>query len=126
MLGIPVKAELKALHSPDVRDLRSFVPRDEDCFRVFVEAMIGPEGDDSSESFGIIVCSPKALAEEAASGPVLGRHRVIMASFDYNTLTSTIRAFCGQCEGESWDEVGSKVARLGFWEFEDYREYEAP
>lgn len=63
--GRLMKAELKRLHSPDVYDLSSFVPVDAERFSVFVQAMIGPVGDDSSESFDIVVCSPASLAEDA-------------------------------------------------------------
>jgi hypothetical protein len=31
-----------------------------------------------------------------------------------------IRKFIERSSGESWDEVALKVARIGFWEFEDY------
>ena len=69
-----------------------------------------------------MVCSPESLAQEAAQGPVLGLHRIVMARFDYAALASTIRDFCERCEGTTWPEVAHRVARLGRWEFEDYRE----
>jgi hypothetical protein len=118
-----MKAELKTLHSPDVNDLRSFVPAAPERFSVFVQAMIGPAGDDSWESFDIVVCSPGSLAQEAESGPVLGLHRIVMAKFDYDALAGTISTFCEQCEGTTWPEVARRLARLGRWEFEDYHEY---
>lgn len=53
---------------------------------------------------------------------MLGLHRIVMARFDYDALAATIRKFCEQCEGTNWQEVAQKVARLGQWEFEDYRD----
>jgi hypothetical protein len=60
-----MKAELKHLHSPDVHDLRSFKPDDPTNFSIFVQAMIGLEGDDASESFDLTVCTPTWLADRA-------------------------------------------------------------
>jgi len=27
-----------------------------------------------------------------------------------------------RCEGRTWEDVAEQLARLGYWEFEDYRE----
>jgi hypothetical protein len=117
-----MKAQLKRLHSPDVRDLRIFEPQNPTNFQVFVQAMVGPEGDDSYESFDLIVCTPHWLAEKIArEGPVLGLHHIVVAGFDYAELLKFIQGFCSSCEGESWKDVAVKVALLGRWEFEDYR-----
>ncbi len=115
-----MRAELKRLHSPDVDDLRPFAPASPEHFSVLVQALIGPSGEDSSESFDIVVCSPAAIREEAENGPVIGLHRIVMARFDYNDLEGTIRTFCDQCEGSTWQEVAQQLGRLGRWEFENY------
>jgi hypothetical protein len=117
-----MKAQLKSLHSPDVDDLRSFLPEVPERFAVLVQAMIGPAGEDSAESFDIVVCSPAAIREEAEKGPVIGLHRIVMARFGYDDLVRTIREFCQRCEGATWQDVARRVGRLGRWEFEDYRE----
>jgi hypothetical protein len=117
-----MKAELKHLHSPDVHDIRSFRPSDPTNFSIFVQAMIGPEGDDASESFDLTVCTPMWLAarvEEA--GPLVGLRHVIVPAFDYDALIKLVQAFCSRCEGATWGEVGAKVGRLGRWEFDEYR-----
>ncbi len=117
-----MKAELKRLHSPDVHDLRSFKPSDPATFSVFVQAMIGPEGDDSSESFDLTVCTPEWLAAKVeGEGPMLGLHHIVVSAFDYDALFNAVQAFCSRCEGASWEEVGAKVGRLGRWEFDEYR-----
>jgi hypothetical protein len=117
-----MKAELKRLHSPDADDLRSFVPPDLERFVVLVQAMIGPADDDSSESFDIVVCSVEWVRQQAAKGPVVGLHHLIVASFDYEAIAGAVRRFCEKCEGANWQEVAAKVSRLGRWEFDDYRE----
>jgi hypothetical protein len=118
-----MRAELKHLHSPDVDDLRTFKPDDAMNFSIFVQAMIGPEGDDASESFDLTVCTPSWFAERAGrDGPVIGLHHIVVATFDYEALFKAVQSFCSRCEGRNWQEVGPKVARLGRWEFEDYSE----
>lgn len=45
-----------------------------------------------------------------------------MDTYDYNRIEEYLRERVSECEGLSWDEVGGKLGRLGYWEFEDYRE----
>ena len=117
-----MKAELKRLQSPDVHDLRTFKPSDPTRFSVFVQAMIGPAGDDSAESFDLTVCTPTWLAEKVDSeGPMIGLHYIVVSAFDYDALFRVVQSFCSGCEGATWQEVGPKVGRLGRWEFDDYR-----
>lgn len=118
-----MRAQLKHLHSPDVDDLQTFRPQDPTNFSIFVQAMIGPEGEDSSESFDISVCTPSWVAATAErEGPVIGLHHILVSRFDYEALFRSIESFCSRCEGASWQEVGAKVGRLGRWEFDEYRE----
>ena len=49
------------------------------------------------------------------------RHHLLMESFDWPTLSSYIKRRVHECEGATWREVAEKLARLGYWEFEDYR-----
>jgi hypothetical protein len=118
-----MKAELKRLHSPDVADLRTFVPSDPQRFGLFVQAMVGPASDNASESFDLMVSTPDWLREKTETGgPMLGVHHVIVARYDYDELLRFIRAFCEGCEGSTWQEIATKVGRLGRWEFDEYRE----
>ncbi len=117
-----VRAELKRLHSPDAHDLRAFIPLRQDRFGLFIQAMVGPAGEDSEESFDFLVCTPVWLAEQVQSkGPLLGCHHVVVATYDFNALERFVRAFCEECTGATWREAGARVGRLGRWEFEDYR-----
>jgi hypothetical protein len=52
------------------------------------------------------------------------RHHLVMAAFNYEALRACITDFCSSCEGADWTEVGTKVSRLGHWEFEDYKAYD--
>jgi hypothetical protein len=122
LAAIMVRAELKRLHSPDAYDLRAFIPLRPDHFGLFVQAMVGPTGDDSEESFDFMVCTPAWLAGQVQiEGPLLVRHHVVVAAYDFNALERFVRSFCEECTGATWREAGAKVGRLGRWEFEDYR-----
>jgi hypothetical protein len=119
-----MRAELKRLHSPDAADLRSFEPSHPQRFSLFVQAMVGPAGEDSYESFDFTVASPDWIRMKVeADGPIVGFHHVIVAKYDYAELVDLVTAFCASCEGNTWQEVAAKVGRLGRWEFDDYAEH---
>lgn len=117
-----MRAELRRLHSPDVADLTSWSPAEGD-FGVLIQLMVGPEGGPGEESFDITLCTPGWLAELVQQqGIVDARHHFVVQTYEYDRLHRYLRELVSACDGESWGEVASKVARLGKWEFEDYRE----
>jgi hypothetical protein len=116
-----VKAAIRRFHSPDVFDLVKYRPDDPEVFGFLLQVMIGPKGDQGEESFDVTVCSPKWLLQRhKKEDVVIGRHHLIMFEYNYPRLTRTIEDFCRHCEGDTWDELASKLSRLGKWEFEDY------
>ncbi|OLU22201.1 hypothetical protein BVH03_25295 [Pseudomonas sp. PA15(2017)] len=116
-----MNAELKRLHSPDIYDLENYKPESPTSFNFLLQAMIGPAGEDGEESFDIDVCTPKWIEENCEQDVVLiGRHYLIVREYNYKKIDEFIRKFLLSCVGEDWNEVANKVARLGFWEFEDY------
>ncbi|MCU1273492.1 MAG: hypothetical protein JWO48_923 [Bryobacterales bacterium] len=115
-------AELKRLHSPDVYDLRAYLPEVSDNFGFLLQAMIGPKGIEGEESFDIQVCTPKWLiGHSGRTDIILGRHYLIMIEYDYDRLVEKIASFCNECSGETWQEIAGRLSRLGKWEFEDYQ-----
>jgi len=117
-----VRPVLKRLHSPDVHDLHSYSPPDPGCFCVLLQAMFGPEGSEGEESFDILVCTPTWLsAEVEREGPIIGRHYLIVGTFDLRQIRSVLERFAGRCVSQTWDEAAVKLSRLGHWEFEDYQ-----
>ncbi len=116
-----MRAALRRLHSPDVYDLSSWSPDNE--FGVLVQMLVGPEGGPGEESFDVTLCTPGWLAERVRQeGIVDARHHLLIDTYDYDRLERYLCERVSACEGANWREVALQVARLGAWEFEDYRE----
>jgi hypothetical protein len=50
------------------------------------------------------------------------RSHVLLTRWDYGVLVRALRDLCARAEGETWEEVATKLSRYGRWEFEDYWE----
>lgn len=117
-----MRPEVKGLHSPDVFDLQAYVPEEPECFSLLLQIMAGVAGEDGEESFDVQVCTPMWLAQNhKQSEVVIGRHLLIVFEYDYARLVNLIHSYCNNCVGDTWDEVATKLGRLGKWEFEDYQ-----
>jgi hypothetical protein len=117
-----MKAEIKGVHSPDVADLEAWEPPSS-SFCVSVQVLVGPENDQSEESFDIFVCSSEWLVEETArQGVVDGRHRLIVRSWNWSMIMEYLERRVRTVTGDDWTGVALQISRLGHWEFEDYRE----
>jgi len=114
-----IVAQLKRLTSTDVPSLESFRP--EDAFGIYILAMIGPAGSDGEESFGITVCTPEWFEQNMKRSVRSGRHHLFVREYDYEQLKRFLTEYCSTCMGNSWTEVAEKVARIGYWELEDYK-----
>lgn len=116
-----MRAAIRWLGSLDVDDLSAWSP-DRESWELGLRILAGPEGGAGEESFDVTVCNLGWLAERVhCDGVVDGRHRLFVERFDWPLLRSYIERRVQQCEGSTWGEVAEKLARLGYWEFEDYR-----
>jgi len=119
-----MRAELRYLHSPDADPLKDFRPKGP--FGILVTAIIGPHADKGQEAFNFMLCTPEWFVSDRlpmTNSIAVGRHVVFLREFDYPALEAFVRDYCVSCEGDTWHEVASKVARFGHWEFEDYRPF---
>jgi hypothetical protein len=117
-----VRAEIKRLHSPDVPNLMTYVPEDPGDFAFLLQITAGPVGVDGEESFDVVVCTARWISHHLGPERILvGRHYLVVDSYDYRRLEGFLRRYVGQCLGNTWEEVAIRLARLGKWEFEDYR-----
>ena len=115
-----MKAELKGVHSPDI-DFNTFWPEESDNFGFLLQAMIGPEGQEGEESFGMQVCTPNWLKSRHSETDILfGKHMLIVFDYDIDRIKNYIAKYCERCVGDNWQDIASKLSKIGQWEFEDY------
>jgi hypothetical protein len=119
-----VRGELRGFYSVDVReDLEEFRPEDGENFGLPVTAFVGPNNRGGEEMFDFFVCSARWLAEHPPEkGFWFLRNYLLLTRWDHGVLDRALRDLCARAEGETWNEVATKLSRYGRWEFEDYRE----
>jgi hypothetical protein len=117
-----MQAVLKGLYSDDLANIETYVPDEEDNFGFVLRALVGPLNGEGEESFDIVVCTPKWLAEKYGPSEVLlGLHKLIVFKYNFSRIRGFIEKFLMRCSGNTWEEIGQKVSLLGQWEFEGYR-----
>lgn len=104
----------------DEFNLRSYSPDDGRSFSIQLRIKIGLIDSEGADDFELIVCTPKWMVENFY-GPKWGRHLLIVPEYDYNCIEKFICSHVGQCTGKDWVEIAAKLARVFFWEFEDYQ-----
>jgi hypothetical protein len=115
-----MQAEIRHLLTPDINP-DTYVPDDPDRFAFLVQMLAGPAGEPSEESFQFEVCTPGWLHQQVQrDGPLNGRHHVIVDTFNWPALQTYFQHLVTSCTGADWHEVATKLARYGYWEFEDY------
>ena len=75
------------------------------------------------ESFDVTVCTPEWLSRTADGGFYDARHHVVvnLESVDTNALHAWLARRVESVQADTWTEIGERLGRLGFWEFEDLR-----
>ena len=107
--------------SPDVYDLADWVPESE-SWVLRLQILAGPSNGPGEESFDLTVCSIPWMAERVRRDGVLdGRHHLIVERYDWSAIRAFVERRVQSCEGREWSEVAVKLARFGYWEFENYR-----
>ena len=89
----------------------------------WIRVLAGPQGAAGEESFDLLVCTPTWLAREVAeSGPQVGRHRLIIDTWNAANVKRVVAEFFEREVADDWLGLAPKLARIGHWEFEDYGE----
>lgn len=116
-----MRAAVRSVYSSDV-DVDSYVPEDPERDGVWVRLIVGPADGPGEESFDVLICTPLWLREVVAKeGPQIGRHHLIVDSFDLGEASAFLRRQMESVEANDWPTLGAKLARIGHWEFEDYQ-----
>jgi hypothetical protein len=94
-------------------------------FSLLARMIVGPPDTPGEESFDVTVCSPEWLAQACrrVGGIYNTRHHLVVNvdDFDKRALERWLAARVQEVEAESWAEIGERLGRLGYWEFEDYQ-----
>ena len=123
--GSRVYLELRRLHSPDAEDLRSPGLEDSENFCLLVQALVGPRGERGEEGFSLLVCTPRWLADYLRDNkPLFARHYLFVDHYNYDAIRDRIDELCRTTSGHNWTEAAERLARYGYWEFEDYHPHE--
>ena len=116
-----MKARLEGIYSVDLPSGPPGLPADpRDCWLV-VQAEIGPETGQGTDTFTFYVCTPERLQRLLQVAPCqTGRHLLIVEQFDWAVIDLVIRDLLGSLSAQSWEQLAAKIGRYGLWEFEDY------
>jgi hypothetical protein len=98
---------------------------DPGVFSLRARMIVGPPDTPGEESFDLTVCTPEWLSAACrqAGGILNPRHHLVVTfeEFDQTALKTWLSARVQEVEAETWTEIGERLGRLGYWEFEDYR-----
>jgi hypothetical protein len=135
----PSRAEVKGVlafgegQAPD-RSLEGFTRPDPDNFGFNAQIFIGQTGDDMSDSFDVVVCSPSWFASQVAQGNwdrfkggglrelpesiVVGSGLWFMRRWEATAFMDALARVCDTLgPGPDWGSVASRIGRLIPWEF---------
>jgi hypothetical protein len=117
-----IVSEIKGLHSPDLYALELDNPPDIENCCVLIEVSVGPKDEPGEEYFGVVVTTPRWLADHLSDREYLsGRHYLIVKRYDFEVVRSALYKQFQGVQGANWSEVAERLARYGQWEFEDYQ-----
>jgi Immunity protein 8 len=106
----------------DAGDPAQYHPMDPSGFAIVFPPLVGPSPGEGEESFDITVCTPSWLNVACErDGFVVERHHLIVQSYDFDFIRSTLVKLVEAYGGPTWRETAAKVSRIAYWEFEDYR-----
>jgi hypothetical protein len=116
-----MRAQVRGIDSLD-EDLDTYTPDDPTDVGLFVRILVGPRDVAGEESFDVTVCTPRWIERRLAiDGPLLGRHLVIIDRWNVDLVRTFLTARIEAEDAPTWPELGERIGRIGYWEFEDYR-----
>ena len=119
-----MRAVIKSFEGLGREEPETYLSPDPSDDSFWLRMLVGAADSPGKESFDVLVCTPAWLARTVAEeGPQIGRHRLIVQSLDLGKVEEFLRRQIERLEAPTWDELAAKIARLGYWEFEDYQPY---
>jgi hypothetical protein len=119
-----MNAKLLKLYSVDInQDLSEFYPKEDDNFGFWARMSVGDFQIGGDESFDIFICTPKWLSENYNKTDIIfGRHHLIVFEYNYYNIFSKLQKYVDVLNFENWVEIGERIGRIAYWEFEDYQD----
>ena len=117
-----MRAEIRSFDSPDIV-LDGYRPENEVDDGFLLTMYVGPVGGPGEESFQVEVCTPQWFARrlQEAGGLLDGRHTLFVQPMDVERVLQSLRQQVESFDEETWSALATRIGRLGYWEFEDYR-----
>jgi len=85
---------------------------------------IGIDGEEGGNDYSLTVGTPRAFDHSIQnSGPVWGRHYLIVNRYDPEQIRQYIDKKIVECERTTMEETYVVLSRYFQWEFEDYQPY---
>jgi hypothetical protein len=118
-----MKAAVKSAYSSDA-DLDAPSGSHQSVDIASLQLEVGAAGSRGADIFEVIVVTPDWVRRAVKdSGPLVGRHYLVMDPFDIHEALAFITRKIEALEGETWDELSDRISRFGHWEFEDYKPF---
>ncbi len=116
-----MRASIRRLHTPDAAGLHEYRPADDADFSLCVQVLVGPSSAEGEESFDLEVVTPANVARRLArTGPMSGRHLLLVDRFDPAAIERWLHRAVARCEAPTWRELALQLSQVGHWEFDDY------
>jgi len=115
-------AEIKEMYSLDIDgSLENYSPKDIYYFELELNLVVGIAGQKGGDLFRIIVCSSKWINDRIINENIIfGRGLLIVHEYNYNLIQEKLAKYIYTCSGNSWNTIASKIAKVCYWEFDDY------
>jgi hypothetical protein len=115
-----VRAMIKALEWDEVEDNNSA----DEVIRLVLH--VGPVDGPGDELFTVDVCTIDALTKLLdRDGLVIGRHFLFVSAINTGRIEAFLHDRIRRLDGDNWRDLAEKIARIDYWEFEDYTAYRA-
>jgi len=114
---------IKSIHSPDAPNVRHWEPDDPEEACLLVELEIGPNEEQGTNLFQIMVATPKGLLKWARSAttPVLSdRGLLVLTTYSSQALLEWLSQTVNHCSADTWTESVSLLQKYFRWEYEDF------
>jgi hypothetical protein len=114
-----IKLRVGRISSPDVQ-VRVWEPSSRADVYLYLQVEIGADGEEGSDVFGLMVCTPEGLRSHAREPVIAQRATLVISDFSWEQVFAAVRDIVGKCTGTDWNDSVIRLQRYFRWEYEDY------